>query len=85
MLTRAEMQRLRSLREKNNREALGLFVIEGRKVVTELRAAGFLFVEVYATAAWAEQDSVSRPAVEAHERVGVETSARRYFCLSDQA
>jgi TrmH family RNA methyltransferase len=39
VLTKAELQRLRSLREKINREALGLFVIEGEKVVGELNAA----------------------------------------------
>ena len=49
MLTKAELQRLRSLRDKKNREALGLFVVEGAKVVGELLAAGFPFVELYAT------------------------------------
>ena len=49
MLTKAELQRLRSLREKKNREALGLFVIEGEKVVGELLAANFPFLEIYAT------------------------------------
>ena len=49
MLTKAALQRLRSLREKKHREALGLFVIEGEKVVGELLAANFPFVEVYAT------------------------------------
>jgi TrmH family RNA methyltransferase len=52
VLTRAELQRLRSLREKKNREALGLFVIEGEKVVAELIAAGFPFEQIYATDAW---------------------------------
>lgn len=50
MLTRAEVLRLRSLREKKQREALGLFVIEGEKVVAELLAAGFPFAELYVTA-----------------------------------
>lgn len=52
MLTKAEIQRLRSLREKKQREALGLFVVEGAKVVGELLDAGFAFEEVYATEAW---------------------------------
>lgn len=52
MLTKAEVQRLRSLRDKKQREALGLFVIEGEKVIGELLAAEFPFVEIYATAAW---------------------------------
>ena len=52
MLTKADVQRLRSLRDKKYREALGLFVIEGEKVVGELRAANFPFTEVYATIPW---------------------------------
>ena len=52
MLTKAELQRLRSLRDKKQREALGLFVIEGEKVVAELLAAKFPFAEIYATPAW---------------------------------
>ena len=48
-LTKAELQRLRSLREKKHREALGLFVIEGPKVVAELLAAGFPFEAIYVT------------------------------------
>ncbi|MES2694007.1 MAG: RNA methyltransferase, partial [Verrucomicrobiota bacterium] len=48
-LTKAELQRLRSLREKKNREALGLFVVEGEKVVSELIAARFPFTELYTT------------------------------------
>lgn len=52
VLTKAELQRLRSLREKKHREALGLFVVEGSKVVEELLAADFPFVELYATSEW---------------------------------
>ncbi|MGH7956348.1 MAG: hypothetical protein ACREH8_04980, partial [Opitutaceae bacterium] len=52
MLTKAELQRLRSLREKKNREALGLFVVEGEKAIGELLAASFPLVEIYATAEW---------------------------------
>ncbi|MEI6051385.1 MAG: RNA methyltransferase [Opitutaceae bacterium] len=52
MPTKADLQHLRSLREKKNREALGLFVVEGEKVVSELLAAKFPFTEIYATPAW---------------------------------
>jgi TrmH family RNA methyltransferase len=48
-LTKAEITRLRSLQEKKHRDALGLFVVEGPKVVGELLAAKFPFVELYAT------------------------------------
>lgn len=53
-LTKAEIARLRSLQEKKQREALGLFVVEGEKVVGELLAANFPFKELYATEAWIE-------------------------------
>jgi TrmH family RNA methyltransferase len=49
VLTKAELQRLRSLRDKKRREALGQFVVEGEKVVGELIAAGFPFLEIYTT------------------------------------
>jgi RNA methyltransferase, TrmH family len=52
VLTKAELQRLRSLREKKHREELGVFVVEGEKVVAELIAAKFPLREVYATPAW---------------------------------
>jgi TrmH family RNA methyltransferase len=51
-LTKAELARLRDLRDKKHREAAGLFVIEGAKVVGELLAAKFPFTEIYATAEW---------------------------------
>jgi len=49
MLTKAEISRLRSLREKKHREALGLFVIEGEKVIAELLAEKFPLLEIYVT------------------------------------
>lgn len=62
MLSKADLQRLRSLRLKKHREALGLFVVEGEKVVTELLAAHFPFEEVYVTPAWAVRSSQLEPA-----------------------
>ncbi|HVU31786.1 MAG TPA: RNA methyltransferase [Opitutaceae bacterium] len=52
VLTKADLQRLRALREKKHREELGVFVVEGEKVVGELLAAGFPLLEVYATPEW---------------------------------
>ena len=51
-LTKADLSRLRDLRDKKHREAAGLFVIEGEKVVGEMLAANFPFTELYATAEW---------------------------------
>ena len=67
MLTNAALQRLRSLRDKKQREALGLFVVEGEKVVAELLAAGVTFAELYATPAWRGPDeSATRTAAPSH-------------------
>ena len=52
MLTKAQITRLRALREKKYREAEGLYVVENPKVVAELLAVGTMFSELYATAAW---------------------------------
>ncbi|HWA27904.1 MAG TPA: RNA methyltransferase [Lacunisphaera sp.] len=60
-LTKAEITRLRSLQEKKHREALGLFVVEGEKVVTELLAADFPFTEIYATPDWLAGGGVPPP------------------------
>ncbi|WP_404423868.1 TrmH family RNA methyltransferase [Nibricoccus sp. IMCC34717] len=52
MLRKSDLQRLRSLREKKHREELGLYVVEGAKVVAELLRDGVELVELYATDAW---------------------------------
>jgi len=43
---------LRSLRDKRNREELGLYAVEGAKAVSDLLAAGHEFKSIYATSAW---------------------------------
>jgi RNA methyltransferase, TrmH family len=48
-LTKSEISRLRSLREKKQREALGLFVVEGEKVVGELLAANVVWEQLLVT------------------------------------
>lgn len=52
MTSRAELQLLRSLRDKKHREELGLYAVEGEKIVAELLAAGHPFEKIYATEAW---------------------------------
>jgi TrmH family RNA methyltransferase len=60
-LSKTELARLRSLQEKKHRESLGLFVVEGEKVVGELLTAGYPFVELYATEAWTSVGRVPSP------------------------
>jgi TrmH family RNA methyltransferase len=52
MLTKAELSRLRALRDKKNRETESRYVVENAKVVAELLAAGVAFAEIYATPTW---------------------------------
>jgi TrmH family RNA methyltransferase len=52
MLTKADLQRLRSLQDKKHRETLGLFVVEGEKVVGELLAVKFPFADLYVAPGW---------------------------------
>ena len=52
VLTKAEINRVRELREKKSRVAAGLFVVEGAKVVAELLAADYPFESIFATAEW---------------------------------
>jgi len=63
MLTKARLTRLRALREKKTRETEGLYVVENPKVVSELLAAGIVFAEIYATAAWDGPPGVARTEV----------------------
>ncbi|AHF89708.1 RNA methyltransferase [Opitutaceae bacterium TAV5] len=51
MLTRTQVQHLRRLQEKKHREAEGVFVVEGPKVVGELLAAGYPLSGLYLTEA----------------------------------
>lgn len=67
MLTKAQLQRLRALREKKNREAEALYVVENPKVVAELLAAGTTFAELYATDAWDGPADVARTVITADE------------------
>ena len=60
MFTKAQLSRLRALREKKTREAEGLYVVENPKVVAELLAAGVAFGEIYATAAWDGPSTIAR-------------------------
>lgn len=67
-LTKADLVRLRSLQDKKHRETLGLFVVEGEKVVAELLAANFPFTEIYATEDW--NGRASRPDEPRSTKVG---------------
>jgi TrmH family RNA methyltransferase len=60
MLTKAEITKLRALDEKQYREAAGLFVVEGAKIIGELLASKYPLLEIYATDAWKNPGDDSR-------------------------
>jgi len=80
MLTKSEIQHLRSLREKKHREEAGLYVVEGAKVVGELLAAGLSFEGVYATPEWTG-DCTSRITAEEMARISHYPTPSPVFAL----
>jgi TrmH family RNA methyltransferase len=60
-LPKAEITRLRSLQDKKNREAAGLYVVENPKVVAELLATGQSFEALYATPAFPSPEGALEP------------------------
>jgi RNA methyltransferase, TrmH family len=60
-LTKSALSRLRDLRDKKHREAAGLFVIEGEKVIGELLAANYPLLEIYATEHWSGIAGTKQP------------------------
>lgn len=49
MLTNNEIKAIRSLKDKKNRDELGLFVVEGEKMVREAMASGYKIRAIYRT------------------------------------
>lgn len=47
MITQAEIKRIRSLKDKKFRDSLGLFTVEGEKLVREARESGFEIIAEY--------------------------------------
>lgn len=72
MLTRAEIQQIRSLAEARERRSQGRFLVEGPKVVEELLAGGACFEKIYALADWEAQVPAGIPVI----RVGTAEMAR---------
>ena len=79
MLAKADLQRLRSLRDKKTRESLGLFVVEGEKVVAELLAANFPFTEIYATRTWIIAHAKAADYIETTELTPAEMARASHF------
>jgi TrmH family RNA methyltransferase len=70
VLSTAEINRICALREKRPREAAGLFVVEGGKVIRELVASGYPFLEIYATRDWEHPRGDSRLRIVTEREMG---------------
>ena len=55
MISKNDVKYIQTLFHKKNRDAEGLFVAEGPKLVNDLLTAGLTLKQVYALPAWAEQ------------------------------
>ncbi len=64
MLTKAEVQDLRSLQERRGREALGLFLVEGEKTLSEVIGSGFPVERIYSTRPVSPEESAGAPVTE---------------------
>jgi TrmH family RNA methyltransferase len=65
MLSKSNIKDIQSLQQKKYRQASGLFVAEGPKVVHELLIAGSFSLEaIYATATWSGWDMLSQYSID---------------------
>ncbi len=55
MISKNDVKYIQSLFHKKNRDAEGMFIAEGPKLVNDLLAGGLQFKQLYALPAWAEQ------------------------------
>jgi len=55
MLSKSQIKKLRSLQRKKERKSLGLYIVEGRKIVEEVLQMNPSWFEVFATSNWFDQ------------------------------
>ena len=55
MLSKSQIKKLRSLQRKKERKSLGLYIVEGRKIVEEILQMNPSWFEVFATSNWFDQ------------------------------
>jgi RNA methyltransferase, TrmH family len=55
MLSKSQIKKLRSLQRKKERKSLGLYIVEGKKIVEEILQMNPSWFEVFATSNWFDQ------------------------------
>ena len=71
MLSKSQIKKLRSLQRKKERKSLGLYIVEGKKIVEEILQMNPSWFEVFATSNWFDQNK---------QLVGLENS----FLITDK-
>ena len=84
MITKAEIQLVRSLADKRNRDELGLFVAEGEKLVEELRHSSLRVRQIYALEGVMEGDDVQVVTPKEMERLSMLKTANNSLAVVEQ-
>ena len=84
MITKAEIQLVRSLADKRNRDELGLFVAEGEKLVEELRHSSLRVRQIYALEGVMEGDDVQVVTPKEMERLTMLKTANNSLAVVEQ-
>ena len=56
-MTKNEIKTIQSLKQARNRRELGLFAVEGTKLIEELLTSSFIVENIFATEAWIEKNA----------------------------
>ena len=84
MITKAEIQLVRSLADKRNRDELGLFVAEGSKLIEELRSSPLRIRRIYALEGLFEGGDVEVVTAKDMERMSMLKTANNSIAVVEQ-
>lgn len=84
MITKAEIQLVRSLADKRNRDELGLFVAEGEKLIEELRCSPLRVRKIYALEGVFEGDDIQAVTPKEMERLSMLKTANNSLAVIEQ-
>lgn len=84
MITKAEIQIVRALADKRNRDELGLFVAEGEKLIEELRGSSLRVRRIYALEGVFQGKDVEVVTTKEMERLSMLKSANNSLAVVEQ-
>ncbi len=71
MISRSQIQFVRSLRQKKHRLQHGCFMVEGRKLMQELLRSDFEIEQIFAVSEWQIPYDLNKPSDEQISRISV--------------